>query len=609
MEDYIQIVVEEEDGAEITHEFPSDTTDEEIRDIITPLPSNEGREDADLRFGDDRPNPSGLTQEEFDNRITPPKHGVHDVDLQSEESSIPNSGDTPRHFMEEAEGREEKVYDDVAGNPTIGVGHKITKKELKDGYILINGEKVDYKRGLTNRQIDTLYEQDVEPFSIQATAWISQGGLEHIPNIHTALTSVLFNTGINSFKGTKAHKALLRGDYPTFVKETFDSKRGFVRAGGKIVPGLVNRRQSEFALLDSKRKAPSSTTTADAVLQGSSGDDTLQDGVYTVASGDFLGKIAKNNGVTVADIMQANPDIKDANKIRVGQQINIPGAAPALAEETSILKNPEHSNLVGESADDILEPQAPGKLNEVFPKQKPAQLGENFDALGGAIDPVLPVITPPAKGFHTAAAFVPKKDLKEGKLAGKVIPHDPFDEDFLAVAGSGEAKGKDLNTDLPKMIWWGLLSKMGIDIEVTNDDLDPRTLKAFKKAVGGSNKITTYRKYGKGVLKEQRKVYEANPSIMVQAMSTMMNLMKTPDKLLQFMKDDTKTAAFVLGRVNLDDEGNAVNERWNFNPINKGLLGANSPFTAGRAFLTPFMPGPGEGPVMNIRVKDEEESS
>jgi hypothetical protein len=36
--------------------------------------------------------------------------------------------------------------------------------------------------------------------------------------------------------------------------------------------------------------------------------------------------------------------------------------------------------------------------------------------------------------------------------------------------------------------------------------------------------------------------------------------------------------------------------------MKKGLAGANSPFTAGRAFLSPFMPEEGEGPVMNIKA-------
>lgn len=47
---------------------------------------------------------------------------------------------------------------------------------------------------------------------------------------------------------------------------------------------------------------------------------------YKVKSGDTLAKIARKNGTTVDDILAANPEITDANDIRVGQFIVIPPA-------------------------------------------------------------------------------------------------------------------------------------------------------------------------------------------------------------------------------------------------------------------------------------------
>lgn len=49
---------------------------------------------------------------------------------------------------------------------------------------------------------------------------------------------------------------------------------------------------------------------------------------YSVASGDTLSKIAKANNTTVAELTAANPDIKDINKISVGQEIKLPTAPP-----------------------------------------------------------------------------------------------------------------------------------------------------------------------------------------------------------------------------------------------------------------------------------------
>ena len=48
---------------------------------------------------------------------------------------------------------------------------------------------------------------------------------------------------------------------------------------------------------------------------------------YTVKPGDTLSKIAMRNGVTLAQLLQANPKIKDPNKIKVGDTLNVPNDA------------------------------------------------------------------------------------------------------------------------------------------------------------------------------------------------------------------------------------------------------------------------------------------
>lgn len=44
---------------------------------------------------------------------------------------------------------------------------------------------------------------------------------------------------------------------------------------------------------------------------------------YKVKKGDTLSEIAKNNGTTVSQLMKLNPKIKNANRIIVGQSINL----------------------------------------------------------------------------------------------------------------------------------------------------------------------------------------------------------------------------------------------------------------------------------------------
>lgn len=192
-----------------------------------------------------------IFQTEEVKELPKPTHAIFDKDLKSMETTLSNVGDTFRNFMIDVEGSASKAKDDGAGNPSIGIGHKLTKSEKKSGILTIGDEGVNFKKGLSDKQINTLFEQDMEPFSDTATEMITQGGLGHVPNIHAALSSLLFNVGVAGFKGSRAHAALLRGDLTTFKREAFDSEIGFVNAGGK--PILRTRRAKELQLLDPNR--------------------------------------------------------------------------------------------------------------------------------------------------------------------------------------------------------------------------------------------------------------------------------------------------------------------------------------------------------------------
>lgn len=50
---------------------------------------------------------------------------------------------------------------------------------------------------------------------------------------------------------------------------------------------------------------------------------------YTVKKGDTLSQIAKRKGITLRALIAANPKIKNANMIRIGQSINVPEAKKA----------------------------------------------------------------------------------------------------------------------------------------------------------------------------------------------------------------------------------------------------------------------------------------
>ena len=146
-------------------------------------------------------------------------------------------------LLEKWEGFELKVYKDSAGLPTIGVGHLLTKSERTSGKIVINGVSVKYFEGLTNQQVLDLLSQDVKPAE-QAVNNSVKVALNQ--NQFDALVSFAFNVGIAAFTTSTLLKLLNQQQYAEVPKQLLR----WVRSGGQIVQGLLNRRQNEISLWD-----------------------------------------------------------------------------------------------------------------------------------------------------------------------------------------------------------------------------------------------------------------------------------------------------------------------------------------------------------------------
>ncbi len=87
-------------------------------------------------------------------------------------------------------------------------------------------------------------------------------------------------------------------------------------------------------------ESPSPTTSASAPVTSATPQitpiPTVSGNTYTVKKGDTISKIAKKFGVTNDQLLAANKQIKDPNKIAVGDVINIPtGAAPSSVSDAS----------------------------------------------------------------------------------------------------------------------------------------------------------------------------------------------------------------------------------------------------------------------------------
>jgi LysM repeat protein len=92
-----------------------------------------------------------------------------------------------------------------------------------------------------------------------------------------------------------------------------------------------------------KLSADLAQTAANVVRFRPSPDYSGDDGAYTVTRGQTLTSIAKANGVTVQELIEANPQITDPNSIRTGQTIRLPSTAsgytPAEAGSDSAPSN------------------------------------------------------------------------------------------------------------------------------------------------------------------------------------------------------------------------------------------------------------------------------
>ena len=133
------------------------------------------------------------------------------------------------------------IYRDSAGLQTIGVGHLMTKEELASGRIMIAGEPVMFSRGLTQPQIMALMGQDLERFERAVDELVAVDLDQHQ---FDALVCFAFNVGAWSFRNSSLLRLLNQGRYEAVPVQL----ARWVKADGKAVPGLVNRRRNETKL-------------------------------------------------------------------------------------------------------------------------------------------------------------------------------------------------------------------------------------------------------------------------------------------------------------------------------------------------------------------------
>ena len=144
-------------------------------------------------------------------------------------------------FIKILEGVKPFVYLDVAGLPTIGAGHLLTRDELTSGKIVLDGYAYKYHDGLSDKLIDLLLTQDLE---IAETAIQNNIKVELNQNQYNALVSFVFNVGIGAFGKSTLLKWLNAGLH----RKVPIQMRRWIFSGGQQIKGLKNRREKEMAL-------------------------------------------------------------------------------------------------------------------------------------------------------------------------------------------------------------------------------------------------------------------------------------------------------------------------------------------------------------------------
>ena len=150
---------------------------------------------------------------------------------------------------------------------------------------------------------------------LSAVALVKVSGLKTLSDkIDTATNTA------NSAAASAQNAASAADKAENDLKILHDSTQdGFTQVGGE----LGNIKGAIAKLEESAKPAPKMAKAPKGAPDGSAPGTVSAEGTYTIKSGDSLAKIARANGVSLADIEAANPGV-DPRHLKIGQKINLP---------------------------------------------------------------------------------------------------------------------------------------------------------------------------------------------------------------------------------------------------------------------------------------------
>jgi len=156
-------------------------------------------------------------------------------------------------LMHRFEGFRNKPYLCPAHIWTIGYGHVLYQEQIRLPMVRVEGKetpmirremplKAEDNRAFTKTEIDELFRTDVGTFE--------RGVLRLVPGVvgrqgaFDALVSISFNFGLGNLQRSTIRMRANRGDWEG-AAEAF---MVWTKGGGKVLPGLVRRREAERTL-------------------------------------------------------------------------------------------------------------------------------------------------------------------------------------------------------------------------------------------------------------------------------------------------------------------------------------------------------------------------
>ncbi|HEX8438413.1 lysozyme [Archangium sp.] len=133
------------------------------------------------------------------------------------------------------EGFERKMYNDPVGLCTVGYGHLI-KKALCDGT-----EELEFQQGISRERGVEILRKDMAKAERAVMALVQKPLTQ---NQFDALVDFVFNAGSGNFQGSSLLKAVNAGK----LDEVPNQLRRWTKARGKVLRGLVTRREAEIEL-------------------------------------------------------------------------------------------------------------------------------------------------------------------------------------------------------------------------------------------------------------------------------------------------------------------------------------------------------------------------